>query len=125
MKKSNLAPLLILLMGILTFVSCSSGDDSPNNSSSSISGGEYEVVSCLAEKDGIKICLQGRVPTAGRECDGEMGTSCPSNPNKTCLFIETIEGKEYDVDFFLYSSSYSSVSCEVWADHLHGTYRVR
>jgi hypothetical protein len=119
MEKSNFTVWLILLMGILTFVSCSSGDDSPNTNT----GG---MVSCLWDNGSKgKVCVQGRIPEP-EGCDGKIGTSCPSNPDKECPMVVTSKGKEYDVDFFVYGySSYISNSCEFWADFTGGPFRVR
>jgi len=122
MEKSNLTVLLILLVGILTFISCSSGDDSPNANS-----GGGEELSCLWERSDGKVCVQGRIPTAEIEYNcANTGTSCPSNPDKTCPMVATINGKEYDVDLFVYGyRSYISKDCEFWADFTDGPFRVR
>jgi len=120
MEKSNVTALLILLIGILTLFSCSS-DGGSNNANS---GGGDEILSCLWDygSDGktcVKIYGFQTVPE-GDKCggggSGKSVKSCPSSPDKTCLMIGTSQGKEYNMDWFVYGSSFSSQSCEFWVE---------
>lgn len=107
MEKSNFTVLLILLVGILTSISCSSGDDSLNANNDD----ENEMI-CLVdfEDDDVKVCLKFSPipPSLYNSCDGgKKVKSCPSNPDrKTCSPVTfNIDGKEYKVDGFKYGGS--------------------
>jgi uncharacterized protein (TIGR02145 family) len=103
-------------------------------SSSSVSGGS-EYIACSWNYGSSFIygsgtmCVKFYGYQGDADCgsDGRGGQSvelCPNNQDKTCLFISTIDGIEYDADVFLYGSV-SSRTCEDWAAIMGAPSRLR
>jgi len=122
MKKSKIYLLLILLIGITMLVSCSSDDDTGGSSVGDLSSDSNgnKTTSCLFNY-GVtgQTCLKiYEFQENGCSGGSQLVESCPDNSGRICFMISSINGIEYDLDFFAYGNTFGSMSCEQWVNTL-------